>query len=67
VNLANPNPSLLKSWKNALQIFAPMLWPLPRKAAGNKRETAKLLSDTTSMVLVRHPFSRLSSVYYQAS
>ena len=48
-----------KKWRNALQIFAPTLWPAP---SSNLKSS---WSEVTSIVIVRHPMSRLASVYYQ--
>ena len=48
-----------KKWKNALQLFAPSLWPAP--SSNVKNQWNKVIS----IVIVRHPMSRLASVYYQ--
>ena len=48
-----------KKWKNALQLFAPSLWKAP--SSNVKYQWNKVIS----IVIVRHPMSRLASVYYQ--
>merc|ERR1711963_277443 len=42
-------------------MFAPQLWPAPPK----KEELQAAWKNLTSIVIVRHPFARLASVYYQ--
>jgi len=59
IRLANVTRKEHHKWRNALQIFAPTLWPAP---------TSNVMSEwkkVTSIVIVRHPMSRLASVYYQ--
>ena len=46
-------------WRNALQLFAPTLWPAP---TSNLKSS---WSEVTSIVIVRHPMARLASVYYE--
>ena len=46
-------------WRNALQIYAPTLWPAPSTNVQSR------WGEVTSIVIVRHPMSRLASVYYQ--
>ena len=45
-------------WRDALQVLAPKLWRPPP-------DVVTAWSNTTSIVIVRHPMSRLASVYYQ--
>ena len=45
-------------WQNALQLFAPSLWPPPV-------DMLSQWANMTSIVIVRHPMARLASVYYQ--
>ena len=45
--------------RNALQIYAPTLWPAPSTNVQSRWE------EVVSIVIVRHPMSRLASVYYQ--
>ena len=41
-------------------MFAPQLWPPPKK-----EELQPAWENLTTIVIVRHPFARLASVYYQ--
>ena len=64
-SLANVTEHEKDLWKEALQIFAPKLWPLPSNTtAANIVETFRT-DGITSIVIVRHPFTRLASVYFQ--
>ena len=54
---ANATESQKKIWMEAKQDFAQELWPMP----GNLID---LWGNMTSLVIVRHPMSRLVSAYH---
>jgi hypothetical protein len=58
---ADPPPSIVRKYRDALQLLAPKLWPPPTEMDQLEDAWAK----TTSIVIVRHPLARLASVYYQ--
>jgi hypothetical protein len=58
---ADPPPSIMRKYRDALQLLAPKLWPPPAEREQLEDAWAK----TTSIVIVRHPLARLASVYYQ--
>jgi hypothetical protein len=58
---ADPPPSIVRKYRDALQLLAPKLWPPPPEP--DQLEDA--WTKTTSIVIVRHPLARLASVYYQ--
>ena len=62
ITLANPGEKKIKVWSQALQRFAPSLWPLPLTPPNH---LAERMEGITSLVIVRNPLSRLSSVYHQ--
>ena len=77
---ANASDKERYKWRDALQIFAPTLWPQPSEVKLVNIENHKLIITTSSsynlleewdseenlsIVIVRHPLSRLASVYYQ--
>lgn len=59
IGLANVTNKEYYKWRNALQIYAPTLWPAPSTNVQSR------WGEVTSIVIVRHPMSRLASVYYQ--
>ena len=61
IQLANMSQEEAAKRKQVLQTFAPNLWPAPAIEDG----LAEAWSRTTSIVIVRHPLSRLVSGYYQ--
>lgn len=60
IKLANVSDREYKRWRDALQLLAPDLWPPPKDLL-----QAWHREDNLSLVIVRHPMSRLASVYYQ--
>ncbi len=58
---ADPPPSIVRKYRDALQLLAPKLWPPPPERDQLEDAWVK----TTSIVIVRHPLARLASVYYQ--
>ena len=65
ITLANPAKKILDQWRDALQLFAPKLWPLPDNTKVADLSNLMGGADFTSLVISRHPFSRIASVYYQ--
>ena len=65
IDLAKPTQKQLNAYRRALQILLVKSWPLPNQR--DSQQSVKLLSakDMTSLAIVRHPFSRLASVYQQ--
>lgn len=66
--MANVTNKTKIAWKNAVQVLAPKLWPLPKEVGIKPRKVQQLFSedpDLVSLVFVRNPFKRLASVYYQ--
>ena len=57
---ANTTKEEIRQWSQRLQVFAPHLWPPPPPS-----KLVSSWSNTTSLVIVRHPMARLASVYYQ--
>jgi hypothetical protein len=58
---ADPPPSIVRKYRDALQLLAPKLWPPPAE----RDQLEDVWAKTTSIVIVRHPLARLASVYYQ--
>ncbi len=58
---ADPPPSIVRKYRDALQLLAPKLWPPPTE----RDQLEDAWANTTSIVIVRHPLARLASVYYQ--
>jgi hypothetical protein len=46
--------------KNTFQLVVKNKWPMP-----NEADILALWEDLVSLVIVRHPLSRLTSVYYE--
>ena len=57
----NPTEGQRRGYRHALQLLAPKLFPAPASLPALKAGWQK----TTSIVVVRHPLSRLASVYQQ--
>ena len=49
-------------YKKVLQMIAPKLWPAPKQV--DELVRAWHSPDQVSIIIVRHPLSRLASVYY---
>lgn len=63
IKLAKVSDKEYRRWSEAKQLFAPKLWPPPTKQEDLLE--AWHAEDNLSIVIVRHPMSRLASVYYQ--
>jgi len=61
IKLANVSDKERYRWRDALQVLAPTLWPQPSQNLLEEWHDEQNLS----IVIVRHPLSRLASVYYQ--
>ena len=60
IQLANISQEEISKRHQVLQTFAPHLWPPPT----DPEELVKAWSQTTSIVIVRHPLARLQLLQY---